>query len=173
MNMSNALVLSLVVLLPLIPAYVLYRFLSSEANVEGPLHGLKFKLGGAFAAYFILFIALSRLAVSLPTYDVWTVRGQLAYPDEGEIFDDNLVRFVVKPPGVALHPDGRFQLTLFRVPDPSGEYALPTVIIDRDGYTPVVLDLDRGRKIARKRQVLLEDTVTLRRKPDVALHEDH
>lgn len=43
----------LVLLLPLIPAFVLFRFLPSAANVEGPFKGLTIKLGGAFAGYFV------------------------------------------------------------------------------------------------------------------------
>lgn len=52
------LVLAAILLLPLIPAYVLYKFLpASETDVSGPYQGLSIKLKGAFAGYFLLVLA--------------------------------------------------------------------------------------------------------------------
>lgn len=49
------LALAAVLLLPLLPAYIIYKFLpASETNVEGPYKKLNLKLKGAFAGYFLL-----------------------------------------------------------------------------------------------------------------------
>jgi hypothetical protein len=49
-------VLAAVLLLPLIPAFLLYKFLPSRTNVSGPFKGLNLKLTGAFGGYFLLVI---------------------------------------------------------------------------------------------------------------------
>lgn len=43
-----------VVLVPLAPAWILYRHLPSKAAVGGPFQGLSLKLGGAVAGYFLI-----------------------------------------------------------------------------------------------------------------------
>lgn len=49
------LALSAILLLPLVPAFIIYKFLpESETNVEGPYKKLNLKLKGAFAGYFLL-----------------------------------------------------------------------------------------------------------------------
>ena len=46
------------VLLPLLPAWILFRKLPSTAKVDGPWQGMKVKLGGAFAGYFVVLLAV-------------------------------------------------------------------------------------------------------------------
>lgn len=51
------LTLAAILLVPIIPAYILYKFLpASETDVSGPYQGLSLKLKGAFAGYFLLVI---------------------------------------------------------------------------------------------------------------------
>lgn len=169
MSSGIALFFVIVVLLPLVPAFILYRLLPSQADVEGPWQGLKIKLTGAFGGYFLLVVTLLFTSATLPTYDVWTVQGRLLLSDQpAGVFDENTVRFTVKPPGLTVQPDGAFRLTLFRVPAPSGHPELPTVIVEVPGYLPAGLDLeDGGSKNARRRQVTLADTIVLSPRPVV------
>jgi hypothetical protein len=169
MTSGIALFFLVVVLLPLVPAYLLYRLLPGETNVEGPWHGLKIKLTGAFGGYFLLVVTLLFTSATLPTYDVWTVHGRLHLADQPVgIVDDGMVRFTVKPPGLNVQPDGRFRLTLVRVPDPSGQPELPMVIVEIPGYLPVGLDLDRqGSKSQRRRQIVIDDSIVLSPRPVV------
>ena len=56
-NMADNFYLALaaILLIPIIPAYILYKFLpTSETDVSGPYQGLSLKLKGAFAGYFLL-----------------------------------------------------------------------------------------------------------------------
>jgi hypothetical protein len=49
------LALAAILLVPIIPAYILYKFLpASDTDVSGPYQGLSLKLKGAFAGYFLL-----------------------------------------------------------------------------------------------------------------------
>ena len=57
-------VLTAVLLLPLIPAFLLYKFLPSKTNVSGPFKGLNLKLTGAFGGYFLL--VLTAIGVFFP-----------------------------------------------------------------------------------------------------------
>lgn len=51
------LILAAILLFPLIPAFLIYKFLpASETDVSGPYQGLSLKLKGAFAGYFLLVI---------------------------------------------------------------------------------------------------------------------
>jgi len=169
MSSGNAVFFLVVVLLPLIPAYLLYRVLPSQAEVEGPWQGLKIKLTGAFASYFLLVVTLLVTVGSPPTYDVWTIQGQMRFSDQpAATFDEGMVRFTVKPPGLTVQPNGRFRFTVFRVPDPSGEPRLPLVIIEHPGYLPYGIDLsEQGDVSQRRRQVVLEDTIKLVPRPNV------
>ena len=57
-------VLAAVLLLPLIPAFLLYKFLPSKTSVAGPFKGLNLKLTGAFGGYFLL--VLTAIGVFFP-----------------------------------------------------------------------------------------------------------
>src|SRR6476619_1680989 len=57
-------VLAAVLLLPLVPAFLLYKFLPSRTTVSGPFKGLNLTLTGAFGGYFIL--VLTAIGVFFP-----------------------------------------------------------------------------------------------------------
>lgn len=57
MNSQFIITLAAILLMPLIPAFLLYKFLPSKTNVGGPFKGLSLKLTGAFAGYFLLVIS--------------------------------------------------------------------------------------------------------------------
>jgi len=52
--LRKVLLVILITLLPLIPAYILFKFLPSEPFVNGPFKGLQVNFSGATAIYFIL-----------------------------------------------------------------------------------------------------------------------
>lgn len=63
------LALATILLLPLIPAYIIYKFLpvgkADDTNITGPYKGLSLKLKGAFAGYFLLVIVGLTLQYSI------------------------------------------------------------------------------------------------------------
>lgn len=56
MTNTFLIVLPAILLVPLVPAFILYKYLPSKTNVTGPFKGLNLKLSGAFGGYFLLVI---------------------------------------------------------------------------------------------------------------------
>ena len=52
-------------LVPLIPAYILYKTLPAETSVSGPFQGLKINLSGAFGGYFLLVLIAFAFSLKL------------------------------------------------------------------------------------------------------------
>jgi len=104
-------------LVPLIPAYILYKTLPAETSVTGPFQGLKINLSGAFGGYFLLVLiafafslklisdsnvkrieTLGRENKALKTeneqmksqYEYWTIEGQVTgnLPEKTKLFVD-------------------------------------------------------------------------------------
>jgi hypothetical protein len=128
--MSNQLVvLSVLVLLPLIPAFLLFKLLPSRAVVKGPLAGFNVALGGAFAGYVALtvFVATYYAQNLRPqTYRTWVVSGQLEFP-AGE---RPPIRWDVGPPMLQLDASNRFY---FQIPVADGS-DLPDLVLEASGY---------------------------------------
>lgn len=67
MPMQTLALLAAIILLPLVPAYILYKALPSRAMVAGPFQGVNVKLSGAFGGYFALaLLSLAAVKVLLP-----------------------------------------------------------------------------------------------------------
>jgi hypothetical protein len=140
-------------LLPLVPAYILYRTLPSDTKVGGPFKGLNLQLSGSFAGYFLLtvmaFAFIKSSIPKTPVDDMWEVRGRI-HCQNG--IDVNQLRVHVVPPNYDLPtyalPDGQL---LLRVPaklDPSGKPKFPTLMIDGpgEGIENLTIDLNESNK---------------------------
>ncbi len=145
--------LAMVMLLPLIPAVVLYWLLPSDAWVEGPLKGWKIHLTGAFAAYFALFLATSGVAyghmkplrdriadleVENATlrgqYQTWTVvLNRTGLDKTGNNPFNRLIHVVVHPPDAQPGEDGILSFPLVVPRDASGQPVFPMLTLT---YTP-------------------------------------
>ena len=135
----NSLVMFVV---PLAPAYLLYKRLPSDTVVKGPFKGFTVALSGAFGGYFILvLIALGYLeSVSLArkdTLEQWTVNGKLQLSDTTG-YDDpssaDLVSIFYFPSQSKVQPltEGRYMQFSVDVP----------VSINKDGdFTSLVQSL--------------------------------
>lgn len=106
-----------VFLIPLIPAFILYKTLPAETNVSGPFRGLTINLSGAFGGYFLLVIIAFGFSLKLITdsnakrlekldeenarlkednrqlnqqYENWTIEGQVTgnLPEKTKLFVD-------------------------------------------------------------------------------------
>jgi|GEM_PF-3502066 hypothetical protein len=85
--LQKVLLVVLITLLPLIPAYILFKFLPSESFVSGPFKGLQVNFSGATAIYFIIFLTIlttsqlwkleAQNKLDLKNYEVWKVEGKL------------------------------------------------------------------------------------------------
>jgi len=156
---QNQITLVAISLVPLVPAYLLFKFLpgnnaevqtaDGQAASSGLLQGLQIKLGGSFAAYFVLFMVLiytrsSWLAVPpapppalLP--ETWHVTGRLVNTQgqpltdkPGKDLDRSDLTFT--PPSITTQGSD-FTLAAIALPiNASGDYIYPTLRISMSGY---------------------------------------
>jgi hypothetical protein len=145
MSENPIVILSVLALLPLVPAILLFKFLpGGETNVEGPLAGLKVKLGGAFGGYVALTVFLATFyAHSLKpddnALDTWTVIGDVQRPMWSEI------SCKVSPP-LNIDPGNHFE---WQIPVPKNS-KLPHVTFEAAGYEGETLYLSDTQHINKK-----------------------
>jgi len=131
--MNQLIVLSAIVLLPLIPAFILFKTLKSSAQVDGPLGGLKVSLGGAFGGYVALTVFIATYFAHMPHVTTWRVKGELQFPNG----TPSVVTCEVHPPEFTIDGENHFKLDL--PIDEDG--ALPTIVIAANGYQTKTIDL--------------------------------
>lgn len=138
--------ISLAVLLPIIPAYILYKTLPARTSVSGPFQGLNIQLTGAFGGYFLIFIVIVGLIYSRqqpPRYEVWTVTGKVALKDSDTSHpaELNYNDITVVPPPALLYSDGRFDLDVLVKPGQGDSLVFPTISINHQGYGSLTIPL--------------------------------
>ena len=147
------LVLATVVLLPILPAYLLFKALPSTAIVSGPLQGLNINLSGAFAGYFavvVLIIASHKILfpAPVPPYQVWEVSGQVVDATTGRPIEPlGPTDVVLVPPPLVPAVAGTFKLKFYSWLGPGGEVEFPSlavshIIYDSRHVAQVVYDSD-------------------------------
>lgn len=137
--------LALVILLPMAPAFVLFRALPSTASVTGPLQGLDLKLGGAFAGYFALLILVfstHNIWNPSPAGQVWEVSGTVV-ADDGTVIQQLDPRDIgVIPNNFNTYADGTFTLTVSTMPTQGGGIAFPRVMVGFPNFQTMTIPLD-------------------------------
>ena len=137
----------LILLVPLLPAFLLFKFLpSSSSDVSGPFKGLNIKLGGAFAGYFITVVLAWQVFAYIvkPTMsDNWNVVAHIAFDGSQPAHPDAAQAVVlVKPPTADIDSTGFFQMM---VPIPrvhTGAVDIQRLVIAMEGYQTVNVPLD-------------------------------
>lgn len=98
------------IILPLVPSYILFKYLPSKSAVTGPFRGHQIDFSGAAAVYIVMFISLlggSQFWKIPPSdYEVWSVRGRL----EGDNMESyrNIFHLTVEPKGYTVFTNGEF-----------------------------------------------------------------
>lgn len=127
--------LLLVVLLPIIPAYIIYRSLPSRTKVSGPFKGLNIQLSGAFGGYFIVALLTGSFITSYtllnPDYELWTVEGKIQLHQGNFNPKDTII--AIKPPVQTLYMNGRFVIENVPLPKHLGTKK-PSLLIKKQGY---------------------------------------
>lgn len=161
-------------LLPLIPAFVLYRTLPSKATVKGPFKGLTINLSGAFAGYFLL-VGMSATMIYQSSkappqvFEVWRVVGSVGYAPTTPQFG-NLRRATdgidvsILPPAFRVGTDGSFSLDVVVRPgyiETARDF--PSLVFRRAGFKEVIVDLNMPGVllIDRRRRIELPGEITL------------
>jgi hypothetical protein len=139
------LMLVLIVLLPIVPAFLLFKALPSKAVVTGPLQGLKINLGGAFAGYFamvVLVLSTHSIWNPPPMYQVWEVIGSVS-DDQGnpiEPFDPGDI--TLAPPPIETRPAGAFKISFATWPGQGGAAEYPALMIGHQNFQSQTFNLD-------------------------------
>ena len=118
------------IVLPLIPCLILFKLLPENHAVgEGQVYKYKFKLGGAIAAFFPLFLILFfGLRPPVVGYEVWTVRGSVV-DDRGAVPPTHLLSFKVEP-SARYDGDGTFEIDYPLRRGQFGDERFPTLMVD-------------------------------------------
>ena len=168
--------LCFIVLLPIVPAYLLFRLLASHAAVSGKLQSLKIKLGGAFAGYFAV-VAL--LIYTYPTwhpqspYQLWKVKARVVDDKGAGIQPLDLGDVSLTPPYFQPNVDGSFTLTVSSAPGVGSSPDYPTLNINHKDFGPVAISLDpksaktrQGVSVDDKSHEITISEIQLRKLPD-------
>jgi hypothetical protein len=148
----NLATLAFILLLPLVPAFLLFKLLPSTAVVDGPLQGLRIDLSGAFAAYFALVVlVLSTHSVwnpppVPPASQVWTVSGRVTDNEGNAIPNLNTGDFALQNPSlVTMDTAGNFKVTVPITFISGGAPAYPSLCVSiPSSYTSNCIPLDPG-----------------------------
>jgi hypothetical protein len=135
-------------LVPIIPAFIIYRFLPSKTYVQGPFKGLKINLTGAFAGYFVLvLIVLYNPRPKTEGFEMWTIKG-LVNADSPVEKDDEIVVTVI-PPVVEVNrqpgEEPSFVTSILATRKADGSVIFPKLRVDRQPvgtFDPVTFHLD-------------------------------
>ena len=135
---QNIVIMLIIILVPIIPAYLLFKLLPATTVVKGPFKGLKIDLSGAFAGYFLIFLVLVGIRTSFQStnYQEWTAIGRIVPPDAGAVIyyvDPRYVTF--STPAVKSDSNGNFSLTFLVTSD--GRYDFPYMYINYPDYAPL------------------------------------
>src|SRR5215813_4430221 len=150
--MTAILTLSFIVMLPVVPAYLLFRALPSSGNVDGKFQGLEIKLGGAFAGYFALVLLVLYTKDTWnpppppPSAFVWRLSGQVV-DSNGRAIDDQLEMkdFALSPATFTTLPGGQFDLFIHTQPQDGGGTKYPELVLSHGSYVPYKLQLDPAK----------------------------
>jgi len=155
------LLVPLMVLVPLIPAFVLFKTLKTTATATSEeFFGFKVQLGGAFAGYFVLMVLL------LYEFKPYLIPppARLVYHLEGQILDDKQQGVPLTSENIALVPpprpmistsrNGQFDVFFEVDPDARDGLMYPSIEVSYGDYLPTDLILDPNRPQSRTTKTL-------------------
>ncbi|HET9408420.1 MAG TPA: hypothetical protein VFO39_14355 [Candidatus Sulfotelmatobacter sp.] len=137
--------LACLILLPVLPAYFLFKALPATADVSGPFQGLQIKLSGAFAGYFLLFVfIIYNLKTIMPpaSAQVWEISGHVTDANGGRILRLDPTDVALSPPGIMWDNDGGFTIRVTTTETPGGGTEYPRLNVGHDKFQPVTISLD-------------------------------
>lgn len=171
---STVLPISVAILLPLIPAFLLYSKLKKQfagkTVIKGPFAGLQIDVSGAFASYFLLVLTvllafygpggeMGNLRAKVkaleqqnsqfrPTIEVWEVWGQLELSEDKKALSPEStanIRIALHPSPQAVMDDGTFRVDVVKHIRPGGAAELPILILSKDGWGSATVPLEEKR----------------------------
>ena len=141
--------ITVAVLLPIIPAYIIYKTLPVEKTiVRGPFKGLKIQLTGAFAGYFlIILIVFGFLELRIrEKCQVWTVTGYVGLEGESSPMEISNILISAQPPSGDVNANGSFMVDILVKPGATGELTWPILVFDHPSKQYERMPLDPSEK---------------------------
>ncbi len=136
------------VILPLLPAFVIYKSLQRHrgdqgTTVSGPFKGFTIELSGAFAGYFIIMISLLSYFAFRPIKEaeVWTIEGTIVTESPNDL---GFLQILAMPPTLELLPNGQFSFLIPVIRDHVGLPRFPALIVQHPKYQPMTLSLNQA-----------------------------
>lgn len=132
-NFQLLLTSGILVLLPLVPAIVIFKAFPRKENFasgEGELYGMRWKFGGAFAAYLavaLLLLYANKAGFQTRDAEVWTVRGAVSAGNLSDI--PNLLSVRSLPHTLSVESDGSYEFKVI-VNRSGDELKFPRVLFD-------------------------------------------
>lgn len=169
---------SIVLLVPLLPAFIIYKSLPSSSAVSGPFKGLKINLSGGFAGYFLLVLIASSFAVAKmqepeSAYEVWTVKGSVYYlralANNEQRKDATGVKIGILPPEYQLGSNGMFSMNvLVRPGHISSERQFPTLFFSHPAHREISINLNNSNiKVDEEnKEIELVENINLEKLPE-------
>jgi len=139
--------------IPLYPAwFVMKRLPKGDASAGGLFSGMKLKLTGGIAFYFVLLLLAKLLypepgSIATQHGDAWVVQGviKLSNTPESKINALNLVSFECKPSWTD-NGNGHFMVTVARN-EVNGLAVWPRLIFSADQYKPIEIATDDSKLV--------------------------
>jgi hypothetical protein len=157
MQTSMAIWYAVWILVPMVPAIVLFKVIPSDASASGPLFGLRWKLGGAFAGYAFVLLASYYLFIAGITKHIfeqqdadlarteqelgepWTITGQIHKVD-GTV--PNETKFMTQPQFFDVRDDtGFFSVKVLLPRRKATDVLPPDLVITCDHYVQQTVSL--------------------------------
>ena len=159
--------LAAILLIPIIPAYILYKTLPTTAKVKGPFKGLQINLSGSFAGYFPLVIVSSGFVLQdiikeREQFEIWRITGKIK---SESLFEATGIILEIIPPesDFKIGSDGRFSMNVLVKPGHiKGVKQFPSLIFRKSKFKSIMVNLERTDYIKdekRKTIDLSEDLV--------------
>lgn len=165
--------MGIIIIVPIIPAFVFFKIIPTEkSDVEGMFSGLKFKLGGAFAGYFLIFFVLImvwdtdliKVHEEDPSWEIWDVEGRVGF--EGGDGSNATIQLKVDPPIYRAFAD-KIKVRIFSEPDHNDKREFPIITVSHENFIPSYIEISDNDSINNEmKKVILKDKIVLRKAPE-------
>jgi hypothetical protein len=166
------------VLVPIVPAYVLYKNLPNRTVVKGPFQGLNVQLSGSFGGYFLLTLIIffcPHVWQEQPKLELWEIKGRVECKDCVYGQEIDRLSISLNPPNVSLLDSGDFRAQITRAPRQTGQVSFPILVVQHPDFQTITIDLNEGapeygqqtlrlRRDQATRTITVEDALVLQKK---------
>jgi hypothetical protein len=182
--MNELVLITFTVLLPMTPAYILYKALPARTTIKGPFKGLNIQLSGAFGGYFLLVLTIIGFITTRPQpltsrYEVWEVKGRIQWDQDGGPPDPQRLRLSLVPANQTILGDGSFDIQIAPEVVDKGKLKFPKLVIDHPDFQTITIDLNDTQNkyggVVKKvsmdilsKEIAVDDPIELKKKGQLA-----